>query len=74
MHELTLLALDIESIPYENAVEACLQRLTDAVDTPRPQQLYEIAKILQDNLDTPGKLASIAAMALVMLNEERKRQ
>lgn len=72
-----LQAVEIESILYEDAVESLLSLLESrdlqGVST-RELHLVQCTSMLLEYLDSPGKLASFAAMSLVMLHEERKRK
>lgn len=72
-----LQAIEIESILYEDAVESLLSlmesRDLQGVST-RELHLAQTTAMLLEYLDSPGKLASIAAMSLVMLHEERKKK
>lgn len=71
-----LQAVEIESILYEDAVESLLSLLESrdlrGVST-RELHLVQCTSMLLEYLDSPGKLASIAAMSVVMLHEERKK-
>lgn len=71
-----LLAVEIESILYEDAVNSLLalidNRAVQGVST-RELHLVQTTTMLLEYLDSPGKLASIAAMSLVILHEERKK-
>lgn len=72
-----LQAVEIESILYEDAVNSLValieNRHVQGVTT-RELHLVQTTGMLLEYLDTPGKLASIAAMSLVMLHEERKKK
>lgn len=71
-----LLAVEIESILYEDAVNALLELLDnrEAQGDTRELHLVRCTTMMLQSLDTPGKLASMAAMSLVMLHEERKKK
>jgi hypothetical protein len=73
---MNLQAVEIESILYEDAVNSLLDLMAnrDAQGfTSRELHLVRTTSMLMEHLDAPGKLASIAAMSLVMLHEERKK-
>lgn len=69
-------AVEIESILYEDAVNAMVALITNRTIqgvTTRELHLVQTTDMLIRYLDSPGKLASFAAMTLVMLQEERKK-
>lgn len=71
-----LQAVEIESILYEDAVNSLValldNRAIQGVDS-RELHLVQCTSMLLEYLDSPGKLASFAAMSLVMLHEEKRK-
>lgn len=67
-----LVAVEIESILYEQAVTE-LAELIAMRQGPRELHLVQTTATLLEHLDNREKLASIAAMALVMLTEEKEK-
>lgn len=67
-----LLAVEIDSIVHETAVSSLVDLLAHSTEQ-RELQLVQTADMIYRHLDTPAKLASFAAMAVVMLAEERKK-
>lgn len=72
-----LQAVEIESILYEDAVNSLVSlvdnRAIQGVES-RELHLVQCTSMLLEYLDSPGKLASFAAMTVVMLHEERKKK
>ena len=67
-----LQAVEIESIMYEDAVRSVLDML-EVQHEQRELQLVRCTAMLLEHMSTPERVASFAAMAAVMLLEERKK-
>lgn len=76
MDETKRLDIMLEAVFYESTVDSLVECHRDArlLGLSRELILHNITAMLLQNLDTPGKIASMAAMAAVMLAEERGRK
>lgn len=76
MNPVALQAIEIEAIMYEDAVESLVVLLDNRAlqGFPRELQLINTTYMLMEHMDTREKIASLAAMSLVLLHEERKRK
>jgi hypothetical protein len=76
MNPAMLQAVEIEAISYESAVESLVSLLDSrsVQGFPRELQLINTTYMLLEHLDTREKLASLAAMSLVLLHEERRKK
>lgn len=63
--------IQVESILFENAVNTLVDMVLET-DPPGYLHLPDITFIIMKNLRDPHKLASLAAMAVVMLAEKRR--
>jgi hypothetical protein len=76
MNPVALQAVEIEAILYEGAVESLVVLLDNRAlqGSPRELQLVQTSSMLLEHMDTREKLASLAAMSLVLLHKERKKK
>ena len=76
MDPVALQAVEIEAILYEDAVESLVVLLDNRAlqGYPRELQLINTTYMLLEHMDTREKIASLAAMSLVLLHEERKKK
>jgi hypothetical protein len=73
MNEMQLMAVKVDSLFYEEAVDDLVRLIMDTPDTPRELHLLDGSIMIMENLSTTGRIASLAIMAVVMLAEERKK-
>jgi hypothetical protein len=64
----------IESVFYERNIDALVEDVTRMLDAGESREfiLHDLTALLLRELDTPEKTASLAAMAIVMISEERR--
>jgi hypothetical protein len=62
--------IQVEAVLYESAIDGLVELCEGR---PRELNLCDVTAMLMRDLDTPGKMCSLAAMAVVMLEEERRR-
>lgn len=63
--------LQVESVLYEATVNALVDVVLEA-DPPGYLHLPDITFIVMENIEDRGKIASLAAQAVVMLAQERR--
>lgn len=74
MDEMQIMAVKIDALFYEEAVDDLVKLVHSLPHEPRELTLTELSIMVEKNLSTPGQIASLASMAVVMLAEERKRR
>lgn len=73
MDEQQEIAIMLEAVLYESAVNGLVEFVQCEPVLSRELNLCTVTTILMEDLDSPGKMASMAAMAIVMLGEERQK-
>lgn len=76
MEDMQALAIKVEAVFYEDTVSSlvALAEDYDKVDASREESLHNITAVILRGTSTPGQMASLAAMAVVMIKEERNER
>lgn len=70
-----MLAIAVEEVFYQELVEDLLSMVREAhaAGSPRPLILHELSSMLMRNIPSPAQAASLSALLLVLLEEEKRR-
>ena len=73
MQDSTRLALSVEAIFYESVVNGLVEAHQEGIrlGLAREEMLYNHTVLLMQDIDSPERLASLTAMLICMLAEER---
>lgn len=73
MNETQRLNIMLEAVLYESAINGLVEHVSAFPDVPREVHLCEVTATILEDIDSPAKMASFVAMAVVMLEEERRK-